>query len=104
MTQKNEVLTREDNCISLTSTTKTAIQKDYATIAERKIPMNITEQTWLFEIGEEPPVSGTSLKLVDALMKVMKWLNHLGSGKIDDRYLESRQNIHHNITIKGIGL
>ena len=103
MTQKNEVLTREENCISSISTRRTNVQEDYLAITERRVPVNIIEQTWLFEVGEEIPVSGTSPKLVDALIKVMKWLNHLGSVKIDDRYLEFRHNIHHDITIKGIG-
>jgi hypothetical protein len=104
MTQKNRVLGQEENCISLISTKRTTTQEDHPTIAERQIPVNTTEQTWIFEVEEETPVSRTTPKLVNALVKIIKWLNHLGRGKIDDSCLESRQNIHHNITIKGIGL
>jgi hypothetical protein len=104
MIQKNEVLTQEDNSISLSCTKRTTAQEDYPTIIEIKIPVNTTEQTWIFEIGEKTRVSRTTPKLVNTVVKIIKWLNHLGSGKIDDSCLESRQNIHHNITIKGIGL
>ena len=104
MIQKNEVLTQKVNRISLISTKRTTTQEDYPTIIEGNIPVNTTEQTWMFEIGEKTHVSRTTPKLVNTLVKIIKWLNHLGRGKIDDSCLESRQNIHHNITIKGIGL
>jgi len=104
MIQKNEVSTREDNRISLISTRRTTTQEDYLTITEREIPANTTEQTWIFEVGEKAGVGRTSPKLVDTLVKVIKWLYHLGSGKIDNSCLESRHNIHHNFRIKGIGL
>jgi hypothetical protein len=104
MIQKNEVLTQEDNRISLISTKRTKTQEDHPTIAERKMPVNTSEQTWIFEVGEKTRVSRTTPKLVNILVKIIKWLNHLGSGKIDDNCLESRHNIHHNIRIKGIGL
>ena len=104
MIQKNEVLTREDNCISLISTKRTTTQEDHPTIAERKMPVNMTEQTWIFKVGQETPVIRTTAKPVNTLVEILKWLNHLGSGKIDDGCLESRQNTHHNLTIKGIGL
>jgi len=104
MTQKDEVLTREGNRISLISRTRTTTQEDHLPITEREIPVNTTEQTWIFEVGEKTRVSRTIPKLVNTLVKTMKWLNHLGSGKIDDSCLESRQNIHHNLTMKGIGL
>jgi hypothetical protein len=104
MTQKNRVLTQEENCISLISTKRTTTQEDHPTSAERKIPVNTTEQTWIFEGGEKTRVSRTTTKSVNILVKIIKWLNHVGSGKIDDNYLESRHNIHHNITIKRIGL
>ena len=104
MIQKKEVLTQEDNRISLISTRRTATQEDHPTITEGKIPVNTTEQTGIFEVGEKTRVSRTTPKLVNTLVKIIKWLNHLGSGKIDDSCLESRQSIHHNFRIKGIGL
>ena len=104
MIQKKEVLIQEDNRIPFISTKRTITQEDHPTITERKIPVNTTEQTWIFEVGEKTRVSRTTPKLVNTLVKIVKWLNHLGSGKIDDSRLESRQNIHHNLTIKGIGL
>ena len=104
MIQKKEVLTREDNRISLISTKRTTTQEDHPTIAEREIPVNTTEQTWIFEVGEKTRVSRTIPRLVSTLVKIIKWLSHLGSGKIDDSCLESRHNIHHNFRIKGIGL
>jgi hypothetical protein len=104
MIQKNEVSTRENNCISLVCARRTATQGNCLTITERETPVNATEQTWIFEVGEETPFSRINPKLVDALVKAMKWLNHLGSGKIDDSCLESKQDTNHNLTIKGIGL
>jgi hypothetical protein len=104
MTQKNEVLTREGNRIPLISTRRTTKQEDYLTVTEGEIPVNATEQTWIFEVGEKTRFRRTTPKLVNTLVKTMKWLSHLGSGKIDDNCLESRHNIHHNFRIKGIGL
>jgi hypothetical protein len=104
MTQKNKVLTREENSISLISTRQRTTQEDYLTITEREIPVNTTEQTWIFEVGEKTPVGRTTPKLVNTLVKIIKWLNHVGSGKIDDSLLEARHNIHHNFRAKGIGL
>jgi len=104
MIQKKEVLAQEDNPISLISTKRTTTQEDHRTITERKIPVNTTEQTWIFEVGDKTRVSRTTPKPVNTLVKIIKWLNHLGSGKIDDSCLESRQNTHHNLTIKRIGL
>ena len=104
MIQKNEVLTREDNCISPISTTRTTTQEYCATIAEREMPVNMIEQTWIFEVGEETSVIRTSPKPVNTVVKILKWLNHLGGRKIDDSFLESRQDTNHNLTIKGIGL
>ena len=104
MIQKKEVLTQEDNRISLISIKRTTTQEDHPIIAERKMPVNTTEQTWIFEVGKKTRVSRITPKLVNTLVKIRKWLNHLGSGKIDDSCLESRQNTHHNLTIKGIGL
>jgi hypothetical protein len=104
MIQKKEVLTREDNRISLISTKRTTTQEDHPTIAGRKMPLNTTEQTWIFEVEEKTAVSRTTPKLLNILVKIIKWLNRLGSEKIDDSYLESRHNIRHNFRIKGIGL
>lgn len=104
MVRKNKVLIREDNRISLTYTKRTTTQEDHRTITERKIPVNTNEQTWIFEIEEKTRVGRTTPKPVNTLAKIMKWLNRLGSGKIDESRLESRHNIHHNITIKRIGL
>ena len=104
MIQKNGVLKREDNCISVISTKRTTTQKDHRAIMGKKIPMNATEQICIFEVGEKTRVSGTTPNLVNTLVKIIKWLSHLGSVKIDDALLESRQKSHHNPTIKGIGL
>jgi hypothetical protein len=104
MIQKNEVLTLAENRISFISTRQTAMQEDYLTIAEREMPVNTTEQTWIFEVGEKTRVGRTTPRLVNTLANIIKWLNHLGSGKIDESRLESRQNIHHNFRINGIGL
>jgi len=104
MIQKNELLTREGNCISLISTKRAATQEDHRAITERKIQVNTTEQTCIFEVGEKTCVGRTTPKPVTTLAKIMKWLSHSGSGKIDDSCLESRQNTHHNLTIKRIGL
>jgi hypothetical protein len=104
MTQRNVVLKREDNCISVISTKRTTTRRTHRTIMDRKIPMNATEQICIFEVGKETRVSGTTPNLVNTLVKIIKWLSHLGSGKIDDALLESRQKSHHNPTIKGIGL
>ena len=103
MIQKNEVLTREDNCISVISTKRATPRRAHRTIMERKMPMGTTEQTCIYEVGEKTQVSGTTPNLVNTLVKIIKWLSHLGSGKVDDSCLESRQNMHHNITIKRIG-
>jgi hypothetical protein len=104
MIQKNEVLTREDNCISVISTKRATTRRAHRTIAERKIPVNTIEQTCIFQVREEICAIRTTPRIVNTLVKIMKWLSHLGSGKIDDSCLESRQNMHYNITIKRIGL
>jgi hypothetical protein len=39
---------------------------------------------------------------VDTPVRIIEWLNHPGSRKIDDSGLESRHNIHHNFRAKGI--
>ena len=80
------------------------MQEDYLAVTEREIPVNTTEQTWIFEAGEKARVGRTAPRLVNTLLKVVKWLNHVGSGKIDESGLESRHNIHHNFRMTGIGL
>jgi hypothetical protein len=104
MVQKNELLTREDNRISLIATRRATTQEDYPTVTERELPVNTTEQTWISEAGEKTRAGRTIPKLVSTFAKIIKWLNRLGSGKIDDSRLESRHNIHHNFRTKGIGL
>jgi hypothetical protein len=102
MIQNSEVLTREDNWISLVSARRATTQEGYLAIAEREIPVNAIEQTWIFEVGEEARADRTYPALVNALVKITKWLNHLGSGRIDDSYLGSRHNIRHNFKTNGI--
>jgi len=104
MIQKNEVSTRGENRVSLISTRRTTMQKDYPTITEGEMPVNATEQTWILEVREKTVVGRTTPKLVDTLLKIVRWLGHLGSGKIDESCLEARHNIHHNFRGKGIGL
>jgi hypothetical protein len=104
MTQRNEVLTREDNRISLISTTRATTPEDYLTIAEGELPISTRQQTWEVEVGQETSVGRKNTKLASTLVKLIEWLNRLGSGRIDDGYLESRHNTHDNPRIKGTGL
>jgi hypothetical protein len=102
MVQKNEVLTREDNGISLISRTGTATQKDYLTITETEIPANTIKQARTFDVVDKTRAGRTTPRLMNTLAKVVHWLNHLGSGKIDESHLESRHNIYHNVKINDI--
>jgi len=104
MVQNSEVLAGEANRISLVCARQTAAQGDCLTITEREKPVNATEQTWTFEIREETRVGRTNPRLVNALVKIVNWLNHAGAGKIDDGHLESRHHIRQNFRAKGIGL
>ncbi len=104
MTQKTEVLAREASHISLVSARGATRKEDYLTITERQIPVDTIEQAWIFEVGEEARVGRTTPRLVNTLAKITRWLNRLGSGKVDESYLESRHDIHHNFRGKGIGL
>jgi hypothetical protein len=104
MIQKNEVLTQEENRISFIATRRTTMQEDYPTITEREIPVNTTEQTWIFEVGEKAHVGRATPRSVNTFMKIIKWLSRVGNGKIDDSCLEARHNVHHNVKINGIGL
>ncbi len=101
MIQKNEALTRDDNCISLICTRRAAVQEDCLATTETEIPVSTGEQTWIFEVGEKVPVNRTTPRLVNILVKISKRLNRLGSAKIDDGLLEARHNIHHNLRING---
>jgi hypothetical protein len=103
MTQKNEILAREDNRISIISIGGATMQEDYAAITAREMPVNTIEQTWIFETGEKTDVGRATPELANALVKITKRLGHLGSGRIDESGLESRHNIHHNFRINGIG-
>jgi hypothetical protein len=104
MIQKNEVLTREDNRTSTISAKQTTAQADPPIIADRKPRVNTTEQTWRLKLCEETRVGRATPKLRSFLVEIIQWLYYLGSGKIDDALLESRQKNHHNLTTKGIGL
>jgi hypothetical protein len=104
MMHSSEVPAGQASRISLGSARRTTAQLDYPVIAETAIPVNVTEQAWIFKLGEEIRVGRTTPRLVNALVKIMKWLNHLGSGKIDDSHLESRYNIPHNFRTNGIRL
>jgi hypothetical protein len=104
MIQSSEALAGEANRISLVSARRAPTQEDYLAIAEREMPVTTIDQTWIFEVGERARVSRTAPRLVNTLVNIIKWLNHLGGGKVDDSRLESRQNIHHNFRINGIGL
>jgi len=79
------------------------MQEDYLAVTERAISVNAISQPRIFEAGKKSRVGGTTPQLVNTLLKVVKWLNHVGSGEIDDGCLESRHNIHHNFRINGIG-
>jgi hypothetical protein len=103
MVQSSEVLTPENNRISLISARRAMTQEDYLAITERELPLNMTEQTWIFGVWEEARPGRMILKFVDTLAKVARWLNHLGSGEIDDAGLEARHNIQHNFKINTIG-
>jgi hypothetical protein len=104
MIQNSEVLAGEANRISLVSARRTTMQEDYLAVTERAIAVNATSQTWIFEVREETRVGRTSPRLASTLVKIIEWLSHLGSGRIDDSCLEARHNIHHNFRINGIGL
>jgi hypothetical protein len=104
MIQNSEVLTREANRISLVSARQATTQEDYPAIAEMEIPMSATEQTWIFEAGEKARAGRATFKSVNTMVNIIKWLSRVGTGKIDDRHLEARHNIHHNVRINSIGL
>jgi len=104
MLGKNEVLTREDNRVSLRSARRVAAQQHYPAYREREMPVKTTEQTWVFEIEKVTSVGRTTSRLVNTFLRIANWLSHVGAGRVDDRHLESRHNIHQNFRAKGIGL
>lgn len=104
MVQKNEVLTPEDNRVSLSSARWMAVQQHCPAYREREMPVKTTEQTWIFEIEERPRLRRTAPNLAHTFLKIVNWLNHAGAGKVDDRHLESRHHIRQNFRAKGIGL
>jgi hypothetical protein len=102
MIQRSEVLAEEANRISLVSARRAAAEENYLSIVETAIPVNTTEQAWIFNLGDEIRAGRTTPGLVNPFVKIANWLSHLGSGKIDDSCLESRHNIHHNFKINSI--
>ena len=104
MVQKNEVLTREDNRVSLSSARRMAVQQHYPAYREREVTVKTTEQTWILEVEEMTSVGRTTSRLVNTFLQIVNWLSHVGAGKVADRYLESRHNIRQNCRAKGIGL
>jgi hypothetical protein len=103
MIQSGEVLTGEPNPISLVSTGRTETQEEYLNIAERRMPVNTIEQSWTFEVAQKAPVNRMTPGQVNPLVKIAKWLNHLGNGRISESYLESRRTVPTNFRIGGIG-
>jgi hypothetical protein len=103
MTQRNEVLTREDNRISIISIGGATMQQDYVAVTEREMPVTRIEQTWILEAGEKVRAGRAIPQSANALVRITNWLGHLGSRKIDDGCLEARHNIHHNFSINGMG-
>lgn len=84
------------------SARQTTRQEDYLAIAEMEIPVNMSEQTWIFAVGEMTRVDRTTPRLANTFVKIVNWLNHLGSRRIDECRLEARHNIHHNVKMNGI--
>src|SRR5512136_1063702 len=103
MIRRSEVLTRENNRISVISAGGTTMQEDYLAVTEAAMPVNAIERTWIFELGEKAHPSRTTPQLANTIARIVNWLSHFGSAKIDDGCLESRHNIHHNFRINGIG-
>lgn len=104
MIQNSKVLTQEANPISLISTRPTTTLEDYPTITEREVPVSTIEQIWISQVDEKSRVGRTTPGLVNILVKIAKWLNRLGSGRINESYLESRHNVYQYPRIRGIGL
>jgi len=103
MAQNSKVLTREADPIS-TISTRAATMEGYPVVAERRIPVSTTEQRWTLRVVKRIPVSDIIPERVNPLPKIANWLSRLGSGRINEGRLESRQNIDYNPRIRGIGL
>jgi hypothetical protein len=103
MIQNSKVLAGEANPISLVSTGRTAMQEEYVSIAERRIPVSMSEQSWTFEVAQKAPTNRMTPGQVNPLVRIAKWLNHLGNGRISESYLESRSTVPTNFRIGGIG-
>lgn len=102
MKQNSEVLTREDNRISLACARSITRQEGYLAIAQRAIPANAIEQTWMLDAGEKTRVSRATPRFVSTLAEVIGWLSHLGSGRMADNRLESRHHIYDSLTMNRI--
>jgi hypothetical protein len=103
MAQNSKVLTREADPISLIST-GAATMEGCPVVAEKRIPVSTTEQRWTLQVVERIPVGDIIPERVNPLPKIANWLSRLGSGRINEGRLESRQNIDYNPRIRGIGL
>lgn len=103
MAQNSKVLTREADPIS-TISTRAATMEGYPVVAEKRIPVSTTEQRWTLRVVKRIPVSDIIPERVNPLPKIANWLSRLGSGRINEGRLESRQNIDYNPRIRGIGL
>jgi hypothetical protein len=102
MIENAKALTGEANRISLISAGRVATLEDYPVIAERRIPVTTMEQGWTFEVEKKTPAGRTTPRLVSTLAEIINWLSHPGSGRINDRCLESRRNIYDSLTINRI--
>jgi hypothetical protein len=102
MIQSSEVLTGGANRISLISERRTTMQQDYLAVTERAIPVSAINQPWIFEVGEGTRIDRTTPRLANTLFKIGNWLNHLGSGRVDDSGLETRHNIHHDFRVNNV--
>jgi len=102
MIQNSRVLTREANPIPLISAVQAATQAEYLAVAQREVLMSTIQQTWRFEVAEPAPVSAVNVERVNPLLKIASRLNRLGSRRINEDYLASRQSIDYNAGIRGI--
>jgi hypothetical protein len=78
------------------------MREDYPAITVRDAPVNRTEQAWILEVGEKARAGRTTPRLGSLFVEIMKWLYHLGGGKIEEYRLESRHNTHHNVRTNDI--
>ncbi len=104
MIQRSRVLTREHNRISLVSARRATMQEGYLAIAERAIPVNTIERSWIFEVGEGTRPGRMTPGLPNILVEIIQWLNHVGSRRVGDSRLEARPPIPHNYLTRSIGL